>query len=299
MKVLITGGSGFVGMALTKRLLEKNIEVIHLTRQKNSKAGIKTYEWNYKKGYLEQGALRDVTHIVHLAGAGIAEKPWTMSRKREIVKSRVLTARLLFEEAHAQNTPLTKFISASGIGYYGAQTTETIFEEEGNRGDDFVAECCTQWERQANEFSSICQVAIIRTGIVLEKGEGALAKMESSVRRGLGAPLGSGKQYMPWIHMDDIVSIYEKALFDNNFEGTYNAVAGQHVTNETFMRSLASALNKKIRLPRVPAVMLKFVFGELAEILLNGSKVSNKKLTQTGFEFEHDDLDTALKAVYQ
>lgn len=299
MKVLITGGSGLIGMALTRSLLSKGIDVIHLSRQKNSKAGVKTYAWDYKKNYLDQGALDGVTHIIHLAGAGIADKPWTMSRKREIVKSRVLTSRMLLLHVAENNLELQKFISSSAIGYYGAVTTSEIFNETSPRGNDFVAECTTQWENQADQFKDICDVAIIRTGIVLSKEGGALEKLESSIKRGLGAPLGSGKQFMPWIHLDDLVAVYEKAIFDNNFNGIYNAVASEHVDNSQFTFQVAKAMGKKIRLPNVPAFMLKFIFGELSEILLFGSRVDNQKLINAGFDFKYDRLTDALKEVYQ
>lgn len=299
MKVLITGGSGVIGMALTQSLLEKGVQVAHLTRQKNSKAGVKTYVWNYKKNYLEEGALEGVTHIVHLAGAGIADKPWTMSRKREIVKSRVLTARILLNKIKEKEINLEKFISASGIGYYGAITSEEMFNESSDRGDDFVAECCVQWENQASQFESICSVCILRTGIVLAEHEGALKKMESSVKRGLGAPLGDGNQYMPWIHLEDIVRIYETAIFDDHFKGIFNAVSSEHVTNETFTKELANAMGKKIFLPKVPAFVLKLIFGEMAEILLYGSRVSCEKLLRSGFKFKFNFLKSALKDIYQ
>lgn len=299
MKALITGGSGLIGSALTKSLLSKGISVVHVTRYKNSKAGVKTYEWDYKREYLEQGALSDVTHIVHLAGAGIADKPWTMSRKREIVKSRVLTARLLLNQIKKDGVQIEKYISASGIGYYGAITIPGTLTETSPRGSDFVAECCVQWENQANQFSELCPVTILRTGIVLARNEGALEKLESSIRRGMGAPIGNGQQIMPWIHIDDIVKMYEKAIFDNNFNGIYNAVNGSPVNNEQFTIQLAKALHKRIRLPKIPSFIIKMIFGELSEILLEGSKVSNKKVLETGFQFEFNDLETALAHIYQ
>lgn len=299
MKVLITGGSGTIGMALTRSLLEQEIDVVHLTRQRNSKAGVKTYLWDYKKNYLEDGALNEVTHIVHLAGAGIADKPWTMSRKREIVKSRVLTARLLLDKVKEHNTRLEKFISASGIGFYGAVTSDIILDENSERGNDFVAECCVQWERQACQFEEICDVTILRTGIVLVKHEGALGKMESTMRRGLGAAIGSGDQYMPWIHLEDMVSIYEMAITDKSFAGIFNAVSGEHVSNTTFTKSLANAMGKKVRLPNVPSFMMKLIFGEMSEILLNGTRISNAKLLNTGMKLKYEELDTALQEIYQ
>jgi uncharacterized protein (TIGR01777 family) len=298
MKVLITGGSGLVGSALTKRLLKEGIEVTHLTRTKNSKLGVKTYVWDWKKNYLEDNALEGVTHIVHLAGAGIAEKPWTMPRKRVIVKSRVLTARLLETEIRKAGHKLDAFISASGIGYYGAITTDEVYTETGPNGDDFVAECCLQWEDAANKFSDLSRVVILRTGIVLDKDGGAVAKIGSSIKRGIGAALSTGKQFMPWIHLDDMVEVYYQTLMNSEKKGCYNAVADEHIDNETFTIELADALRRRLWLPKVPAFVMKMIFGEMSEILLKGSRVSNEKLKATGFEFKYSKLRPALKSLY-
>lgn len=298
MKVLITGGSGLVGMALTKKLKENNIEVAHLTRTKNSKAGVKTYEWNWEKNQIDDNALNDVTHIVHLAGAGIADKPWTMKRKRLIVKSRVLTARLLHDTCKKKGVNLAAFISASGIGYYGAITSETIFKEDDKRGDDFVAECCVQWEKEVNRFEEFSRVAILRTGIVLSKDGGALEKLSKSIKLGMGAPIGTGEQYMPWIHLDDIVDMYYQSIVNEKFTGIYNAVSDEHVSNQEFTKKLADGLNKKLRLPNVPAFMMKMLLGEMSEILLNGSRVSNDLITENGFEMKYKNLVDALQDIY-
>jgi len=296
MKVLITGGSGMIGTALTKALLDEGIAVTHLTRYKNSKMGIKTYEWDWKRNYIEEGALNEVTHIVHLAGVSIVDKPWSMSRKRLIVKSRVLTARLLEKEIRKQGKSIEAFISASGTGYYGAVTTDKTFTEEDTFGADFAAECCRQWENAAQKYEDISRVAIIRTGIVLSNNGGAVTKIQSSVKRGLGAPIGTGEQIMPWIHIDDMVHIYMQAIKNKNWSGIYNAVA-DNTTNAIFTKSIADALNKKMRLPNVPAFMLKLIFGEMAELLLNGSKISTKKIEQNGFQPKYTDINTAMKSV--
>ncbi len=296
MKVLITGGSGLIGTALTKALLNQDIEVTHLTRYKNSKMGIKTYEWDWKKNYIEEGAFKGVTHIVHLAGASIVDKPWSMSRKRLIVKSRVLTARLLENEIRKQGLKLEAFISASGIGYYGAVTRAASFNEEDVCGTDFAAECCRQWENAAHKFEDITRVAIIRTGIVLSDSGGAVEKIKSSVKRGLGAPIGSGEQIMPWIHIDDMVAIYMNAIKNNSWDGVYNAVANNS-TNAVFTKSIADALGKKMRLPKVPSFMLKMIFGEMAELLLNGTTVSNDKILKNGFQPSYTDLDEAMLSI--
>ncbi len=298
MKVLITGGSGLIGMALTQKLLDNNISVAHLTRTKNSKAGVKTYEWNWEKNKIDDNALNDVTHVVHLAGAGIADKPWTMQRKRLIVKSRVLTSRLLFETCKKKNIKLDAFISASGIGYYGAITTDRIFTEKDGRKDDFVSECCVQWEREVQKFQETSRVTILRTGIVLSEKGGALEKLSKSVKIGMGAALGSGQQYMPWIHLNDLVDMYYQSIINNSFSGIYNAVSNEHVTNKEFTLAIAKALNKKIRLPNIPSFLLKSLLGELSEIILNGSRVSNKHAIESGYSFTYKKLDEALTEIY-
>lgn len=298
MKVLITGGSGLIGTALTEKLKENNIDVAHLTRTKNSKAGVKTYEWNWAKNQIDENALNDVTHIVHLAGAGIADKPWTTNRKRLIVKSRVLTARLLFETCKKKNIKLDAFISASGIGYYGAATTDNIFKEEDSRGDDFVAECCVQWEKEVNKFEAMSRVVILRTGVVLSKNGGALEKLSKSIKMGMGAAIGSGEQYMPWIHLDDIVEMYFESIMNASTSGIFNAVSNEHVTNKEFTKELATSLNKKMWLPNVPAFMIKMVLGEMSEILLQGSRISNQKAIERGFKFKFQNLKGALNNIY-
>ena len=285
-------------MALTQKLKENNIPVAHLTRTKNSKAGVKTYEWNWAKNQIDDNALNDVTHIIHLAGAGIADKPWTMSRKRLIVKSRVLTTRLLRSACKKKNIKLDAFISASGIGYYGALTTDTIFTEKDERGDDFVAECCVQWEREAQKFEETSRVVLLRTGIVLSKDGGALEKLSKPIKMGFGSAIGSGDQYMPWIHVNDIVDMYFQSIINSSITGIFNAVSDEHVTNKEFTLQLASNMKKKVWLPNVPAFMIKLLLGEMSEIILNGSRVSNQHALDNGFKIEFNKLDNALKNLY-
>lgn len=297
MKVLITGGSGLIGSRLTQQLKNEGIEVVHLTRSANSKNGVKTYLWDWAKNKIDERCFEGVTHIIHLAGEGIADKPWTMERKRNIIKSRVLTARLIETNVRKLNIPIQAFISASGIGYYGAITSETIFDEVSERGNDFVAECCVQWEEAADKFSDICRVVKFRTGVVLDDKGGAVPKMASPIKKGFGAALGKGTQYLPWIHYEDIVNMYVEAIKNDTYTGIYNAVSSTHTTNLEFTESMAKSMHKKIRLPNVPAFMMKFMFGEMAAILLEGSRVSNQKLLNEGFLLKFNDLDEALKNI--
>jgi len=298
MKVLISGGSGLIGRSITKELINQNISVVHLTRNCNSLAGVKTYEWDWEKGQIDTSCFNDVTHIIHLAGAGIADKPWTMRRKRFIVKSRVHTARLLNEKVNELNIPIKAFISASGTGYYGARTKDNIYNENDTPYKDFIAECCVQWEEAADLFKSNSRVVKFRLGIVLNKDEGALPKLSSFIKKGVGSAIGSGKQYMPWIHLDDTVNLFVEAIKNENMDGVYNAVAPDHRTNKEFTIELAKALNKKVRVPNVPPFVLKTIYGELADILLYGSRVSAEKLLNEGFQFTYEDLKSALTEIY-
>lgn len=299
MKVLITGGSGLVGSRLTQLLQEKNIEVVHLSRSPSSKFGIKVFKWSWKNKEIDENCFNGVTDVVHLAGAGIADKPWTMSRKHEIIKSRVETANLIFESLKKLNHPLNSYISASGIGYYGAITTDKVFSETDEPHDDFIAKSCIYWEKSADQFLDISsRVVKLRMGVVLDKNSGALAKIAKPVKFGLGSPVGTGKQAMPWIHIDDIANLYLETLLDNTYNGVYNAVTPDQVNNEEVTKEIAAVLNKPLFLPKVPAFVLRTVYGELSDVVLKGSHVSAGKLIQAGFEFKYPTLKGALEKIY-
>jgi hypothetical protein len=300
MKVLITGGSGLIGSRLTSLLKEKNIEVVHLSRSPSSKFGIKVYQWDWKKKEIDENCFNGVTDIVHLAGAGIADKPWTMSRKHEIIKSRVETANLIFDSLKKLKHPLNSYISASGIGYYGAITKDKIFTESDEPHDDFIAKSCIYWEKSADQFSDIAsRVVKLRTGVVLDKNSGALAKIAKPVKFGVGSPIGTGKQAMPWIHIEDMAHLYLETLLENTYNGVYNAVAPEQVNNEEVTKEIATVLNKPLFLPKVPAFVLRTVYGELSDIVLKGSQVSSEKLTKLGFQFQYPTLKEALREIYK
>ena len=298
MKVLITGGSGLIGRAISKKLLEKDIEVVHLTREKNSALGIKTYEWNWEKNQIDENCFKGISHIIHLAGAGIAEKPWTMSRKRIIVKSRVMTARLIRKKIEELNLPIEAFISASGIGYYGAITNDNIYAENDNPHHDFISKCCVQWEQSADLFNDCARVVKFRLGIVLDKNQGALQKIHSTLRKRIGAPIGTGRQFMPWIHVDDAAELFIFSLTKNTISGVYNAVASEHINNHEFTNKLAKQINKKVLFPNIPSIVVKGIYGELADVLIYGSRVSNKKLKKAGFSFRYDSIENAFQNIY-
>ena len=291
-KILISGGTGLIGKHLQEKLLQKNHEVVILSRKPKKK---NEYLWDISDNYIDENAFKGVTHIVHLAGAGIADKRWTTKRKKELIDSRVKSANLLFKKVKDLKIDLKGFIAASGIGFYGAVTTEKIYTEKDPPHNDFISKVCVDWENASNQFNQLnIPVTILRTGIVLSKKGGALPKINTPL---FLAALGSGKQYMPWIHIDDLSNLYIQSIEKNNFSGIYNAVAPEHQINNNFTQTLAKVL-KKITSPfNVPSFVLKIILGELAGILLKGSKISSKK-TADNFTFLYPKLMTALKQIY-
>ncbi|KFF21768.1 TIGR01777 family oxidoreductase [Chryseobacterium sp. JM1] len=292
--VLITGAGGMIARKLSKKI-EKEFTVRFLTRKKKHE---NDFEWDIKKGTIDESALDNVSHIIHLAGANISEKRWTKERKQELISSRVDSAGLLLETLRKKNIKLKSFISASGINYYGTVTTDKIYTENDPPGNDFLSEVVVLWERAADDFKEqnlAERVVKIRTAVVLSKEDGALKKMLPTIQFGIGSALGSGKQYMPWIHIEDICSIYEAALKNSAMNGAYNAVSPQHTTNENLTKMIAEVLNKPLFMPNVPAFVLKLIFGELADALLEGSRASSQKMRDTGFQFKFPDLKGALE----
>ena len=298
MKVLITGGSGLLGSSLTKKLVSEKIEVVHLTREKSSKNDVKNYIWDWRNKDIDERCFNGVTHIVHLAGAGIAEKAWTQKRKNTIVKSRVLTTRLLHSKIKSKNHKIKAFISASAVGYYGAQFSEKVFIETDPSYEDFMGNCCKQWEKATDLFIPISRVVKLRLGVILDPNFGALPRIAGMIKNRLGSPLGTGKQYMPWIHIQDAVELFYQAIISEQFSGIYNAVSNDIVTNAELTHRIGKVLNRKIWLPNVPSFLLKFLYGEMSDTILRGVKVSNKKLKSTDFKFKYENLDQALKEIY-
>lgn len=292
--VLITGANGLIAKELSKRL-EKEYTVRFLTRKKQN---ANEFEWNVNASTIDGTALENVSHIIHLAGAGVAEKRWTEERKKEIISSRVGSAGLLLKTLQKKNQKLKSFVSASGINYYGTETTEKIFTEKDGPGHDFLSKVTSVWEQSADEFKNqrvAERVVKLRTGVVLSEKEGALKKMLPTIKAGIGSPLGTGKQYMPWIHIQDICSMYEFALKNSELDGTFNAVAPEHATNKNLTVQAAEVLEKPLFMPNVPAFVLKLLFGELSVAVLEGSRASSEKIQHAGFQFKFPDLKEALK----
>ena len=292
--ILITGATGLIGSQLTELLTEGGHSVTYLGRSK--KLGrVSTFLWDPARGTIDTQALEQPDAIVHLAGAGVAEKRWTPSRKKEILESRIKSTQLLYKALKANPHRIKTVVAASAIGYYGFGGDDKIFTEEDKPASDFLAQVTHQWENEVDKISDLgLRVVKLRIGIVLSKNGGALKEMTKPIKLGFGSPLGTGKQFLSWIHVDDLCQMFMKAIEDEKLNGAYNATTNW-CTNEEMTRAIAIILKKPLWLPAVPSFVLKTILGEMANIVLNGSKVSSEKIKGAGYQHEFEDLNEALK----
>lgn len=296
-RVLITGGTGLIGKFLQEVLLKDGYEVVILSRakKKSSLQGLSYALWNVDDSKIDVDTVCEVDHIVHLAGANIADKRWSDKQKQTIIDSRVKTANLIFETLKQNKHQVKSFISASGSDYYGLATSNRNYQEEDEVGADFLANVCDVWEKAANQFDQIgVRTVCLRTGVVFAKKDSALQKMVLPVRLGLGSAIGTGKQIMSLIHVKDLCMAYKHVIENVNLTGAYNAVA-INKTNKEVTKEMAIVLKKPFFMPKVPAFVLKLMFGEMSIILLKGNAVNNAKLKSTSFVFEYPTLTKILE----
>jgi uncharacterized protein (TIGR01777 family) len=299
-KVLITGGTGVIGKRLTELLLEKNYAVAYLSRKKKDIKSVQVFEWDVAKGYIEENALENTDFLIHLAGAGVADERWTEERKKIIISSRTDSILLIAQKLKEKNIEPTAFISASGSSYYGEDSGNVRNTEDSPAGNDFLSHVTVEWEKAANAIAKLgIRTVKLRTGIVLSMDGGAIPKMASPARLGFGAPLGSGKQWVPWIHIDDICRMYIHAMENDSWNDTYNAVANPPVTNKELTKQICIALGKPQWMPNVPEFALRMAFGEMANVVLGSSYLVNKRIAEeTDFKYKYPDLSKALKEVF-
>ena len=296
--ILITGASGLIGSKLIRSLQEKGHHVSVLSRSPEKIKGVKAFHWDVENKQVDKNAFTGIDTIINLAGAGIAEKRWTNSRKQLIVDSRVESVKLLYHAISESKAPVTTFISASAVGFYGDRADEILTENSSN-GSGFLAECCQKWEEAINEGAQLdIRIVKLRIGLVLARQGGALQEMARTVNFFLGAALGSGKQWMPWIHLTDLISIFEAAVDNSEYRGTYNACSSLPVTNSEFTRILARVLFRPVWPINVPEFVLKTILGELSTVILNSNRTSSQKLVNMGFKFRYPGLKDALKEIY-
>jgi uncharacterized protein (TIGR01777 family) len=293
--VLISGGSGLIGKYLTSVLLSEGYKVSHLSRKNGQPGTIKVCKWDPEQNIIDPQVFEGVDFLIHLAGANIGEKRWTKKRKEEIQTSRVDSARLLYKTVNDNGIRLKAFISASAIGYYGSVTSDKVFKEDDLPATDFLGTTCKMWEEAADLFGkSGIRTVKIRTAVVLEKNDSALSKLIKPARFGFLLQTGDGRQYMPWIHINDLCNIYLKAISDTEMSGVYNAVSPQHVNGREFINTLAKVMKRNVFPIPVPAIVLRAVLGEMSDVILKGSRASSDKIKNAGYNFIFSNLQDAL-----
>lgn len=294
--VLITGGTGFIGKHLTYLLIKNNYSVTILSRtSKQNTADISYYQWDVEKQFIDKESVLKADYIIHLAGEGIADQRWTATRKKQIISSREKSAELIHRVLKNNNKKLEAFVSASGIGIYGAIDGSKICTETTTAVDDFLGSTCQRWEASADEIENLgIRTVKIRTGLVLGKDEGFLKKLAPIFKYKLGAALGSGTQYMPWIHIDDLSAMYLEAIQNEKMSGAYNAAINDDTNNKIFSKILAKIYGYKLWLPNVPSFLIQLAMGEMAIIILKGRRVCSDKIEKLGFQFKYKKLEAAL-----
>ncbi len=302
--VCITGGTGLIGKALTSVLLQKGYEVIVLTRGKPAQNMVNGHSlsyanWDVAAQTIDAAAIKKADYIVHLAGAGVADKRWSDKRKKEISDSRTQSSALLVKALQENENHVTAVISSSAIGWYGADPVipnRRPFVETDPADKAFLGDTCRQWEESIEPVSQLGKRLVkLRTGIVLSADGGALKEFIKPLNGGIAAVLGNGKQVISWIHIDDICRMYLQAIEDENMRGVYNAVAPNPVNNRQLTISLAKAMRGSFYIPvHVPSLLLKIVLGELSVEVLKSATVSAEKIRSTGFSFIYPSIESAI-----
>jgi uncharacterized protein len=300
--VLVTGATGTIGKAIVHQLVAAHYRVHILSRsQQPAHPGVQSFQWDVARGYLDPKALAGVDHIIHLAGAGVADQRWTPNRKKEIRDSRVKGGELLMRCLQEMPHQVKTLVSASAIGWYketppfpeGAAVTRSESEPA---DDGFLGETCRAWEESVSGISALgIRLVILRTGIVLSAEGGAFTEFVKPIRMGVAAILGSGKQYISWIHVQDMVRMYLFALQTPALSGVYNAVAPKPVTNEVLTLAMAKAIKGKRYVPiHVPVFLLQWIMGEMSTEVLKSVQVSADKIRKAGFAFHYPDIHTSF-----
>ena len=300
MRALVTGATGFVGDRLLAHLQEPVVLSRNGTRAEKdlAKFGVKAFSWNPTQEPAPAEAFDGIDVVFHLAGESVASGRWTSAKKVRMRESRIAGTRNLVATLASLPKKPKVLISASAVGYYGDRGDE-ILDESSSPAGDYLAELCQGWEREALAAQAHgIRVVTVRTGIVLGPQGGALAKMLTPFYVGAGAPLGSGKQYMPWIHLEDLVRMMLFAAEHESVRGPLNGTAPHPVTNREFTKALGRAIHRPTFMPPVPGFMLKIMFGEFGSILLNSQRAIPKAAEQAGFQFEYPQLESALLEIF-
>jgi uncharacterized protein len=291
MRVTVTGASGLIGTQIVDRLRARGDDVTTLSRSPSSPGAV---AWQPEDEPAPAAALAGRDAVIHLAGENVAQR-WSDAAKRRIRSSRELGTRNLVAGIEAADPRPRALVSSSAVGIYGPHGDERL-DEQTPAADDFLAEICVTWEREARRAADHgLRVVTMRTGIPLDKKGGALATMLPFFNLGVGGPVAGGGQYMPWIHVDDVVGLYLAAVDGEAWDGPVNVSAPEPVTNRTFSKALGRALRRPAFAP-VPALAVRALYGEMAEIVTKGQRVIPRRAQELGYAFEHPDLDEALRS---
>lgn len=298
-QILITGATGLIGKKLVRQLLSKGHSLAILSRKPIQIKGVKTFLWDVYKKEIDLACMEGIDTVIHLAGEGIADKKWTKERKQQIIDSRVMSTELLFEAIIETKATVKNFISSSATGYYGDRGDE-ILDEEALPGEGFLAKSCILWEQAVDKGTVLgLRIVKIRTGFVLARDGGALASLDKPIRMFVGAALGSGKQWIPWVHIDDIVNMYVEAAENETYEGVYNGCAPFPITNKTLTKAIAKQLGRPVWPVNVPEKVLEMILGKMSVITTISNNTSSQKLLSKDFRFKFTDLDEALTSIYK
>jgi uncharacterized protein len=300
--VLITGGTGLIGTALTTLLINNGYRVIVLSRSpaKNNPANNLSYAaWNVTNQQIDKAAIEQADYIVHLAGAGVADKRWSDKRKKEILESRTQSSALLVKALKENANKVKAVISASGIGWYGQDPVApnpNPFKETDPPDTGFLGETCKQWEAGIEPVTELSKRLVkLRTGLVLSNAGGAFPEFKKTIRFGIASILGSGRQVMSWIHINDMCRLFLHAIENEQMNGAYNAVAPVPVSNKALTLALAKKMKGKLFIPvHVPSFVLKMMVGEMSIEVLKSTTVSAEKIKKTGFQYAFPSIESAL-----
>lgn len=298
LSILITGGTGLVGSYLQSYLVDNGYTVAILSRSKS--AAKDSFYWNIDQQEIDIEAIEFADVIIHLAGENVSSKRWSAKQKRKIIDSRVKSTNLLKEGINKAKSKPKLFISASAVGYYGIEPSDVESIEEDKPGSDFLAKTVILWEDSVLQIEELGVKTIrLRLGVVIAKEGGFLRRIKTIVNLGLAAPVGSGKQIVPWIELSDLARMFEFLIKNDTSYSVYNAVAPGNLSNKELMKVMAKNMNRPFIMPAIPAFVIRILYGEMGDIILYGKKVSAKRIESTGFEFKFTNFDSLIKSYMQ